>query len=212
MHLYNGCARAWPPPCREGPSRQELREPGEEGTRGQLGAGPMDIVPRRSRAGRARAWGPAAAPARPEKPGRGWEAGSARAHNGPLSPLAASPFPGLPLLAPRFWLPAPRSPWGRCQAGRPRPVPVAPPQPLTEPWPVHLSQRVRHAGLVAQESREVHGPAGVVPRPRLHLAPVPAAPLVGQEAQVSVPRGRELPVGLGAGGGGQGRGVPGGVR
>lgn len=76
---------------------------------------------------------------------------------------------------------------------------------------MHLSESVRHARLVAQESREVHGPAGVVPRPSLHLAPVPAAPLVGQEAQVSMPRGRELPVGLGVGGkGGQSWGVPGG--
>lgn len=50
----------------------------------------------------------------------------------------------------------------------------------------------------------MHGLAGVIPRPRLHFAPVPAAPLVGQEAQVSMPRGRELPMGLGAGGeGGQ---------
>lgn len=82
------------------------------------------------------------------------------------------------------------------------PHPRVPPQPLTEPRPVHFSKSVRHASLVAQESREVHRPAGVVPRPSLHLAPVPAAPLVGQEAQVSVPRGRELPVGLGVGGGG----------
>lgn len=61
---------------------------------------------------------------------------------------------------------------------------------------MHLPQRVCHAGLVTQESCEVHRLAGVIPRPCLHLAPVPAAPLVGQEAQVSVPRGRELPVGL----------------
>lgn len=77
---------------------------------------------------------------------------------------------------------------------------------------MHLSESVRHACLVAQEGREVHGPAGVIPRPSLHLAPVPTAPLVGQEAQVSVPRGRELPVGLGAEGErGQSWGVPGGV-
>lgn len=81
------------------------------------------------------------------------------------------------------------------------PHPRVPPQPLTEPRPVHFSKSVSHASLIAQESREVHRPAGVVPRPSLHLAPVPAAPLVGQEAQVSVPRGRELPVGLGVGGG-----------
>lgn len=58
----------------------------------------------------------------------------------------------------------------------------------------------------------MHRLAGVIPRPRLHLAPVPAAPLVGQEAQVSMPRGRELPVGLGARGeGGQTWCLPGGV-
>lgn len=55
----------------------------------------------------------------------------------------------------------------------------------------------------------MHRPAGVIPRPCLHLAPVPAAPLVGQEAQVSMPRGRELPVGLRTGeGGGQSWGHP----
>lgn len=76
---------------------------------------------------------------------------------------------------------------------------------------MHLPDGVRHARLVAQESREVHRPAGVVPGPSLHLAPVPVAPLVGQEAQVSMPRGRELPVGLAAGGeGGQSWGVSGG--
>lgn len=75
---------------------------------------------------------------------------------------------------------------------------------------MHLSQSVCHAGLVTQESCEVHRLAGVVPRPCLHLAPVPAAPLVGQEAQVSMPRGRELSVGLRTGeDGGQSWGHPG---
>ena len=74
---------------------------------------------------------------------------------------------------------------------------------------MHLPQSVRHARLVAQEGREVHRPAGVVTRPRLHLAPVSAAPLVWQEAQVSMTGCRELPVGLGAGGEvGQSWGLP----
>lgn len=64
---------------------------------------------------------------------------------------------------------------------------------------MHFSKGVCHASLVAQESREVHRLAGVIPRPALHLAPVPPAPLVRQEAQVSMSRGRELPVGLGIG-------------
>lgn len=62
---------------------------------------------------------------------------------------------------------------------------------------MHFSKGVGHASLVAQESREVHRLAGVVPRPALHLASMPPAPLVGQETQVSMSRGRELPVGLG---------------
>lgn len=57
----------------------------------------------------------------------------------------------------------------------------------------------------------MHRLAGVIPWPRLHFAPVPAAPLVGQEAQVSMPRGGKLPVGLGdSKEGGQTWGVPGG--
>lgn len=43
----------------------------------------------------------------------------------------------------------------------------------------------------------MHRLTRVVPWPCFHLAPVPAAPLVGQEAQVSMSRGRELPMGLG---------------
>ena len=75
---------------------------------------------------------------------------------------------------------------------------------------MHLSQSVRHASLVTQESCEVHRPAGVIPRPRLHLAPVPVAPLVGQETQMSMPGGRELSVGLGTEeDGGQSWGHPG---
>lgn len=74
---------------------------------------------------------------------------------------------------------------------------------------MHLPQSMRHARLVAQEGREVHRLAGVVTRPRLHLAAVPAAPLVWEEAQMSMPGGRELPVGLGAGGEvGQSWGLP----
>lgn len=89
--------------------------------------------------------------------------------------------------------------WSRGLYPNPSLTPCVPLWPLTEPRPVHLSQSVRHAGLVTQESCEVHRLARVVPRPCLHLAPVPVAPLVGQEAQVSMTRGRELPVGLGAG-------------
>lgn len=64
---------------------------------------------------------------------------------------------------------------------------------------MHFAKGVGHAGLVAQEGCKVHWLAGVIPRPALHLAPVPPAPLVGQEAQVSMSRGRELPVRLGIG-------------
>ena len=104
---------------------------------------------------------------------------------------------------------ASRSPGGPGCSARP-PPPAGPLAALTEARPVHLPQSVRHARLVAQIGREVHGLAGVVTRPRLHLAPVPAAPLVGQEAQVSMPGGRELPVGLGVGGEvGQSWGLPG---
>lgn len=79
------------------------------------------------------------------------------------------------------------------------PSTMCPLQQLTEPRPVHLSQGVSHARLVAQEGCEVHRLFGVIPRPRLHFASVSMAPLVGQEAQVPMPRGRELPVGLGTG-------------
>lgn len=107
----------------------------------------------------------------PEVPtGRAW----------PFLELAGSPAPGRASRSSAVCVPCLPS-WG-------------PWQPLTEPWPMHLPQSVCHAGLVAQESREVHRLAGVVPWPRLHLAPVPAASLVRQEAQVSVPRGGELPV------------------
>lgn len=40
------------------------------------------------------------------------------------------------------------------------------------------------------------GFAGVILGPGLHLPAVPAAPFVGQEAQVAVPGGGELAVGL----------------
>lgn len=62
---------------------------------------------------------------------------------------------------------------------------------------MHLTQGMGHARLVAQEGCEVHGPTGVILWPRFHLAPVPVAPLVWQEAQVSMSWSRELPVGLG---------------
>lgn len=119
---------------------------------------------------------------------------------------------GLPLsealshLGVQFWLLASGS-FSRSSGGQG--CSVQPPTPhsqlcialwaLTEPRTVHLSQSMCHASLVTQESREVHRLARVIPRPCLHLAPVPVAPLMGQEAQMSMPRGRELPVGLGAG-------------
>lgn len=67
---------------------------------------------------------------------------------------------------------------------------------LTEPRPVHLPHSVCHAGFVAQESRQVDRFAGIILRPRLHLPTVATAPLVGEEAQVAMPGGRELAVGL----------------
>lgn len=61
---------------------------------------------------------------------------------------------------------------------------------------MHLAQGVGHASLVPQESGEVHGVGGVILGPAAHLSSVLTAPLVGQEAHVTMPGGVELTVRL----------------
>lgn len=61
---------------------------------------------------------------------------------------------------------------------------------------VDFTDNVGHASFVPQEGSEMDRLAGVILGKALHLAPVPATALAGQEAQRPVPRSRELAVRL----------------
>lgn len=53
--------------------------------------------------------------------------------------------------------------------------------------PVNFADNVGHPSFVPQEGSEVDRLAGVIFGEALHLAPVPAAALAGQEAQRPMP-------------------------
>lgn len=67
---------------------------------------------------------------------------------------------------------------------------------LTGAWTIHFPDNVSHASLVAEESCQMNRLGGIIFRERLHLTTMPLAPLLGQESQRAMSRGRELAMGL----------------
>jgi hypothetical protein len=67
---------------------------------------------------------------------------------------------------------------------------------LTGPRSVHFTNNMRHAGLVANKGRKMNWLVLVIFGESLALAPMPPAPLLGQEPFGAVPRRREFTVRL----------------
>jgi len=61
-------------------------------------------------------------------------------------------------------------------------------------WLVHFANHVRHTGLVADESGQMHRLGPVVLRERLYFAAMTNRPLLGHETHRSVARSRKLAV------------------